>query len=144
MIGKRMEELTRPECLSYLQDHHLGRLAFVDKVGLLPLITPVNYLLHEDTVVFRTDPGSKLTAAILGAPVAFEVDGVDPHHKTGWSVVVRARAEEVTDDAELTRLRESSLDSWAPGAKTHYVRIRPGQISGRRISLGGFPSDWWG
>jgi hypothetical protein len=44
--------------------------------------------------VIRTDAGSKLAAALRGAPVAFEVDGVDETHQVGWSVVVRGRAED--------------------------------------------------
>ena len=39
------------------------------------MITPVNYVLDGGTVTFRTDAGSKLSAALQGAAVAFEVDG---------------------------------------------------------------------
>jgi nitroimidazol reductase NimA-like FMN-containing flavoprotein (pyridoxamine 5'-phosphate oxidase superfamily) len=141
---KQFDELTRADCLNRLGKHHLGRLAFIDKVGVMPLIMPVNYLLDHDTVVFRTDAGSKLDAAIRGAPVAFEVDEVDEQRRTGWSVVVSGHAEEVTDPSELARLRDSPLVPWAPGPKANYVRVRPGPITGRRISLADLPSSWWG
>ena len=97
MSDKRYETLTRLECLELLQRNHLGRLAFLERVGVVPLITPVNYVLDQDAVVFRTDPGSKLVAAIRGAPVAFEIDGVDEGDRTGWSVIVRGHAVEVTE-----------------------------------------------
>ncbi len=79
------------------------------------------------------------------ARVAFEVDGVDEATRTGWSVLVRGEATEVTDPAELARLRQLPLSPWAPGAKTRYVRILPTVLTGRRIAL---PEDapwtWWG
>ena len=147
---KTMHNLTVAQCFELLAQHNLGRLAFLGKVGVMPLIIPVNYVVDEDTLVFRSDPGSKLTAAILGAPVAFEVDGgYDEKHQTGWSVVVQGHAEEVTDPAELARLEQLPLVPWAPGAKAHYVRVRPGQINGRRISLARIdrahlPARWFG
>ena len=137
MSDKRFETLTRFECLELLRLNHLGRLAFLERVGVVPLITPVNYVLDQDTVVFRTDPGSKLLAAIRGAPVAFEVDGVEEGDGTGWSVIVRGHAVEVTDAPELERLSQGPLESWAPGPKSHYVRVLPGPITGRRISVQG-------
>lgn len=95
-------------------------------------------------VVFRTDIGSKLSAGLREAPVAFEIDGVDRRAHTGWSVVVRGRAEEVTDPAELKRLRELPLVPWAPGPKDHFLRVRPSQVSGREISVADLPANWWG
>lgn len=147
---KTMHNLTVPQCVGLLEQHTLGRLAFLAKVGVMPLIIPVNYVVDEDTVVFRSDAGSKLSAAILGAPVAFEVDGDhDEKNQTGWSVVVHGHAEEVTDPIELARLEQLPLAPWAPGAKAHYVRIRPGEINGRRISLtridlAHLPARWFG
>jgi len=73
--------------------------------------------------------------------VAFEIDGTDETARTGWSVVVRGEAVEVTDPAELVRLRQLRLHPWAPGVKTHYVRILPAVLTGRRISAPGGPSD---
>jgi nitroimidazol reductase NimA-like FMN-containing flavoprotein (pyridoxamine 5'-phosphate oxidase superfamily) len=33
----------RGECHALLDSHHLGRLAFLDRVGVMPMIIPVNY-----------------------------------------------------------------------------------------------------
>ena len=84
-------------------------------------------------VVFRTDEGTKLDAAARGSRVAFEIDGTDEAARTGWSVLIRGEATEVTDPAELARLRKLRVSPWAPGAKTHYVRILPAKLTGRRI-----------
>ena len=74
-------------------------------------------------MVFRTDPGSKLDAIAGGARVAFEVDAVDEGSRTGWSVVVRGQAAEVSEPADLDRLHVLPLQRWASGAKARYVTI---------------------
>jgi uncharacterized protein len=144
MSNKRVEILTTAECRELLDRHHFGRLGFMDAVGVLPAIIPVNYLLDEDKVVIRTDAGSKLNAALRGAPVAFEVDSVDETYEIGWSVVVRGRAEEVTDEDKLAELRQTPLLAWHPGPNPRYVRINASQVSGRRIRIADIPSNWWG
>jgi nitroimidazol reductase NimA-like FMN-containing flavoprotein (pyridoxamine 5'-phosphate oxidase superfamily) len=141
---KILNELTIGECHVLLGNHHLGRLAFLGRAGVMPMIIPVNYLFHEKSVVFRTDPGSKLIAALHGAPVAFEVDGADKQQQLGWSVVLRGFVEEVTDPDERDRLSATPLVAWAPGAKAHYVRLNPRLVRGRRIDMQGLPSDWFG
>jgi len=128
----RWQELTKSECFELLAREHLGRVAVVDDRG--PVVFPVNFVLDRHMVVLRTDEGTKLDAAIRGSRVAFEVDGIDTAAHTGWSVLVRGEAVEVTDPAELARLRKLLLDPWAPGAKAHYVRILPAALTGRRIS----------
>jgi uncharacterized protein len=134
----RWQEPTKGECFGLLARERLGRVAFVDDRG--PIVVPVNFILDRHMVVFRTDEGTKLDAACRGSRVAFEIDGTDAAAHTGWSVVVRGEAVEVTDPAELTRLRKLPLDPWAPGAKTHYVRILPAVLTGRRILAPGGPS----
>ena len=135
LTRQQLHDLSLVECLELLSTSHLGRLAFVDSVGVLPIIIPVTYVMYDGSVVFRTGPGAKLVAAVRGAPVAFEVDGVDEADRTGWSVVVRGHAEELVDAVELTDLREQHLRPWAPGAKRHYVRVNANLISGRRIDV---------
>jgi uncharacterized protein len=127
----RWQELTKSECFELLAREQLGRVAFVDDRGLIVL--PVNFVPDRHMVVFRSDEGAKLDAAGRGGRVAFEVDGIDAATQTGWSVVVRGEALEVTGPAELARLHELPLSPWAPGAKTRYVRILPAVLTGRRI-----------
>jgi uncharacterized protein len=132
------QELTKSECFALLSGERLGRVAVVDDQG--PIVFLVNFVLDRNMVVFRTDEGTKLDAAARGSRVAFEIDGMDEAARSGWSVLVRGEATEVTDPAELARLRKLRLTPWAPGAKTHYVRILPAQLTGRRIWARGAPS----
>jgi nitroimidazol reductase NimA-like FMN-containing flavoprotein (pyridoxamine 5'-phosphate oxidase superfamily) len=134
----RWQELTKSECFALLSGERLGRLAVVDDQG--PVVLPVNFVLDRHMVVFRTDEGTKLDAAARGSRVAFEIDGTDEVARTGWSVLVRGEAIEVTDPAELARLRRLRLSPWAPGAKARYVRILPAKLTGRRIWAPGGPS----
>ncbi len=132
----RWQELPKSQCFELLARERLGRVAVVDDLG--PVVFPVNFVLDRHMVVFRTDEGTKLDAACRASRVAFEVDGTDTAAHTGWSVLVRGEAIEVTDPAELARLRKLPLDPGAPGVKAHYVRILPAAVTGRRIWA---PSD---
>jgi uncharacterized protein len=133
--GVGWQELSKSECFRLLAREHVGRVAFMDDLG--PIAMPVNFVLDRHMVVFRTDGGTKLDTAVRGSRVAFEIDGTDDAARTGWSVVVRGEAVEVTNPAELARLRQLPLHPWAPGAKAHYVRILPAMLTGRRISAPG-------
>ncbi|MCW2492893.1 MAG: hypothetical protein JWN47_2257 [Frankiales bacterium] len=142
MPEHRLQVLDVQDCLSLLQKRHLGRLAFVEEG--LPTILPVNYILVDGRVVFRTDSGGKLEAATRDQPMAFEIDGIDVADRSGWSVLVRGHGERVNGPDELALLRTLPLVAWAPGAKAHYVRISAAEVTGRRISARELPSQWWG
>jgi len=85
----RWQELTKDECFRLLAGTHLGRVVLVDDRG--PIALPVNFVLDQHTVLFRTDEGTKLDVAVRRGRVAFEIDGVDEATRTGWSVLVRGR-----------------------------------------------------
>jgi nitroimidazol reductase NimA-like FMN-containing flavoprotein (pyridoxamine 5'-phosphate oxidase superfamily) len=142
-VQVRWQELTRSECFRLLASRHLGRIVLIDELG--PAAFPVNYVLDGHTLLFRTDEGSKLDAALRGARVAFQIDGADETSRTGWSVLVRAEAVEVVDSDDLAQVRKLPLYPWAPGAKTHYVRLLPALLTGRRIAApDNAPSNWFG
>jgi len=130
----RIEELTRSECFGLLAGGNLGRVAVVDDYG--PVIFPVNFVLDSHTVVFRTEPGTKLQAAGRGCRVCFEADGTDAAGGAYWSVIVRSEIIEVTDPDELADLHALPLLVRAPGARNRYVSILPAVLTGRRIVSG--------
>jgi nitroimidazol reductase NimA-like FMN-containing flavoprotein (pyridoxamine 5'-phosphate oxidase superfamily) len=130
--GRTGLELLKPAaCWQLLASQQVGRVGVV--AGGQPEILPVNYAVDGRSVVFRTDKGLKQVAVQSGAPVAFEIDAIDSDTRTGWSVLVKGRAERVTDAATLRRLRALPLDPWAQGEKAHWIRIVPRDVSGRRI-----------
>jgi uncharacterized protein len=128
----RVHELTKTEALELLQRHaFVGRIGFV--VDGRPMILPVNYLADDESLVFCTEPGTKLSAVGGGAPVVFEVDDSRPLYHAGWSVVVKGTAHEVTDQDQLDELRRGPLRSWATRPTEHWVRISIDEVTGRRI-----------
>jgi nitroimidazol reductase NimA-like FMN-containing flavoprotein (pyridoxamine 5'-phosphate oxidase superfamily) len=128
-----MVELGPDECLELLTSVPVGRVGVT--IDALPAVLPVNFVMWNGAIVFRTVPGTKLDAAAAGAVVAFQADEyVSPDTTGAWSVLVRGIAREVTDPAELAELVELPLDSWAwDGAAGRYVCIEPTVITGRRI-----------
>jgi nitroimidazol reductase NimA-like FMN-containing flavoprotein (pyridoxamine 5'-phosphate oxidase superfamily) len=127
-----VEVLAGDECIALLATEEVGRLAV--SVSGHPHVVPVNYVMDGDAVVFRSGDGTKFSAA--GTVVAFEVDRFDRGTRSGWSVVVQGRAEEVTaaDQPELVeRVSSLPLSPWASFDKPHLLRIRPTHISGRRV-----------
>lgn len=129
-----LEVLDREVCLSLLSSTHVGRLAL--SIDALPVILPVNFVVHDEKVVFRTAPGTKLSAAARSAVVAFEVDDIEPLRHEGWSVLVTGRAHEVSDPALVKELNRLPLRPWAPGSRDHFIAIDVDRISGRRLHTG--------
>ncbi|WP_030607571.1 DUF1918 domain-containing protein [Streptomyces sclerotialus] len=128
----RLHELGPEECLRLVASHGVGRLALSTADG--PQVLPVNYTLIDDTVVYRTAPGT-VTATAVGKLAAFQVDHIDEAMSQGWSVLMVGPARLVTGPAadELTA-RAPSLP-WAGGDRPLWVSIRPLRISGRRIGV---------
>jgi hypothetical protein len=100
------------------------------------VIRPVNYVFDtpSQSVLIRTASGSKLRAVLRSATAAFEIDGIDPDGRVGWSVIIIGVSEEITNPAELRRIEGLGLEPWAPGRKCHWIRIRSNVVSGRRIA----------
>ena len=130
-----LEVLPLAQCLALLRSRPLGRLAYLDAGQ--PNVVPVNHLVQGNGIVMRSLAGGKLDAAIVGQPVAFQLDDHDPARGTGWSVLVRGRAELLDDHDEIVRLA-AELDSWAIDDPTHgtWIRIVGDEISGRRLARG--------
>jgi nitroimidazol reductase NimA-like FMN-containing flavoprotein (pyridoxamine 5'-phosphate oxidase superfamily) len=129
-----LEVLERDECLRLLGTATLGRIGVSS--GALPIVLPVNFRFDGRRILFRTGAGTKLDAATQNAVVAFEVDEIDPPAHTGWSVVVRGVARELTDRDELAEAQRPPLARWAPGEDHRVLAIAPEIVSGRRIVPG--------
>jgi nitroimidazol reductase NimA-like FMN-containing flavoprotein (pyridoxamine 5'-phosphate oxidase superfamily) len=127
-----LEELSYDDCLSLLRQATVGRVAIV--VDEFPIVLPVNYRLAETTgrtwVALRTRPGNVLDQASMH--VAFEIDGVDPSQRQGWSVLVRGTLEHVDPDAADFRARFDP-EPWMEAERDAWLVIEPFSITGRRL-----------
>lgn len=125
-----LKELSRAECMELLATRPVGRVAYSDPEG--PIVLPVNYVIDEDSVLFRTAPQSVLAQHLRLGRVAFQVDDLDEYTESGWSVLVRGRAAFVEYDAVPADVEERP-NTWAGGTRSLYVRITPQSVTGRRL-----------
>jgi len=127
-------ELGVNECERRLAAASLGRIGVI--VDGRPEIFPVNHVFDPQShqVIFPTQEGTKLHAALSWPWIAFEVDGEEPDGSAGWSVIVVGKAEELTDSAHIERASRLRLVRWGAGRGVHWIGVQPSRVTGRRIS----------
>jgi hypothetical protein len=126
------EELGHEECLALVSTQRLGRLGVV--VGGVPLVLPMGFVLDGETIVLRTNQGTKTLHAPLTS-VSFEVDHVDWEEGVGWSVLIQGIGEDISTaiDERSEALRALVAHSWAPPPADRWLTIIPRTITGRRV-----------
>jgi uncharacterized protein len=133
--GEPVTILSASESWDLLSSVSLGRL--VTSVDGRPHIFPVNFVVQHRTVLFRTAEGTKLVSAAINNQVLFEADDHDAAE--GWSVIVEGTTRTLRSDEEIAEAERAQLLPWIATYKSHYVRIRPTSISGRRFRFGPEP-----
>ncbi|HME47846.1 pyridoxamine 5'-phosphate oxidase family protein [Mycobacterium sp.] len=133
--GAPITALSEEESWQLLTSVALGRL--VTLLAGEPEIFPVNFVVQNRTVLFKTAEGTKLFSTVVNHRVVFEADehGADQ----GWSVIVRGRVRVLRTSAEIAEAEQAALLPWTATPKTHYVRVIPAQITGRRFRFGPEP-----
>jgi uncharacterized protein len=131
-----LRTLSSEECWKLLSNERLGRLAI--NVHGSPRILPVNYAAGQQSIVFRTETGSKLKHG-PGSVACFEIDGYDRLSEVGWSVMVVGVLQDITTDSDIgsQALRALPVEPRAPGARLHWLAIQGGEVSGRSFHGGG-------
>ncbi|MFD9592971.1 helix-turn-helix domain-containing protein [Kitasatospora sp. NPDC059973] len=126
--------LTEPECWDRVGTHGIGRIGLPTRPA--PAVFPVNYTVDARTIVYHTSAHGT-SAPPDGSPVSFQVDHIDESLSRGWSVLILGRAQYVEDPDEIARLKElPGSTPWAGGGRDLWVRIRPDETNGRRITSG--------
>jgi nitroimidazol reductase NimA-like FMN-containing flavoprotein (pyridoxamine 5'-phosphate oxidase superfamily) len=128
-----MEILDDAASWQLLRSHVVGRMgvAVAGEVDIFPL----NYLVHDDTIVFKTAQGSKLAALSANARVTFEIDGYSPESGDAFSVVIKGLAQPLQRFSEIYSAEDLPLFPWNASPKEFFVKITPRQIAGRRFSV---------
>lgn len=124
-----LREIPRHECLELLESQQVGRISFDDGDG--PVVIPVNYAVFDETVLIATSAFGTIATSATDHRVAFEIDQIDDFNESGWSVLVRGRAEHLQYD-ELPASQDRPVP-WAEGTRTYVLRITPGTVTGRRL-----------
>ncbi|WP_374022537.1 pyridoxamine 5'-phosphate oxidase family protein [Mycobacterium sp. HNNTM2301] len=120
------------ECWDLMAGVTLGRL--VTSVGNQPEIFPVNYVVQRHTVLFRTAEGTKLVSTAINNRVLFEVD--DHNVAEGWSVIVKGVARSLRSNEDIEEAERAQVLPWTASEKSHFVRIIPEIVTGRRFRFG--------
>ena len=128
-------ELTDKDCGDLLASVSLGRL--VTTVAGWTEIFPVNFVVQDRTLLFRTAEGTKLLTSVLNEHVVFEAD--DHNVAEGWSVVLRGTAHLLSTASEIHRAERAGLYPWIATQKLRFVRVTPETVTGRRFVFGPEP-----
>jgi len=128
--GAKILDLDRAESLRLLAAKKVGRLGFLHEGA--PMIMPMNFILTDERIVFRTLAHGAAAHAVTTA-VAFEVDDIDDFLEAGWSVVVTGTAELLTEEELARLLGGDAPDPWVEGPRTLFVGVPIDQVSGRQL-----------
>ncbi len=129
-----MEILGESDCWALLRVASVGRLAFPTIDGGVHIF-PVNHLVDQGSVVFRTAAGTKLAGAIGANEVVFEADDSDNERGLAWSVILKGNAEMITGATRLFESFELNVRPWHASLKPYFVRVVPTSTTGRRFNI---------
>ncbi|MEC5183616.1 nitroimidazol reductase NimA-like FMN-containing flavoprotein (pyridoxamine 5'-phosphate oxidase superfamily) [Cryobacterium sp. MP_3.1] len=123
--------LSEDECWELLLSSSFGRLAaaVADDIEIFPL----NFVVADNRLLFRTAEGTKLLALTVNNKVALETDAIG--RGDAWSVVVKGLARVLDTQAEIEAANALPLRPLVPTLKYIWVEITPTELSGRRFAL---------
>jgi len=127
-----LETLDLESCLAHLRREQVGRIGIV--VDGSPIVLPITYRLLETSgltwIALRTRPGNVIDQASMN--VAFEIDGIDPTRRGGWSVLVRGALQPVDPEAASFRERFDP-EPLLTADRGLWLIIEPYAITGREL-----------
>jgi nitroimidazol reductase NimA-like FMN-containing flavoprotein (pyridoxamine 5'-phosphate oxidase superfamily) len=136
-----LEQLSESTCWTLLRTVAVGRLATPTTHGGVDVF-PVNHVVDQGSIVFRTALGSKLTNALDAVEIAFEADNAAPSLDAQsaqldepWSVVIHGTAELITRQTDVFDSFDLMVHPWHVSNKPYFVRLVPTSVSGRRFRL---------
>lgn len=143
MTGRRLNQLSREQCLELLASAPMGRIVFTYQA--LPAIRPVNHIVDDGDIVIRSHRAAAITAVAhrSGVVVAYEADEIDAERHLGWSVIVTGRAYLVENAADVARYQKM-IEPWVAGEMDQVIRIHPEIVTGFELVPAGPDDDGTG
>lgn len=128
------EELSEDQCWELLLSQDTGRIGFVHHGQVM--ILPVNYLVHDSAVYFRTSADGLIGEPSARLQTSFQVDQARHDRSEGWSVLVSGPSSHVLEQDLLKELWGKAMaEPWAGGDRPVFVRIHADSITGRHVYL---------
>lgn len=119
------ESISESECWELLRTHQVGRIAAQTEAGVLVL--PVNYVVDDSRIVFRTSPTGALSSLAAGHTVAFQIDDIDSETLTGWSVLAQGASGTPESPSE------PAPQPWVHDQRDLWIAISVTRVSGRLV-----------
>ncbi len=126
-------ELSEQACQELLERAIIGRLGVV--IDGKPEVFPIGHVVDDGCIVFPTNAGTKMHAALEWPWVGVEVDEIDPDGLTGRSVMVSGKAEEITDAVTIERVAAQRTVPWRTDPSVRWIRVVPTRVTGRQIDI---------
>ncbi|MEZ2391354.1 pyridoxamine 5'-phosphate oxidase family protein [bacterium RCC_150] len=128
------DELSEEKCWELLRSTTTGRFGFVQDGRVM--ILPVNYVVDQQAIYFRTAEDGPISEAVPSSESSFQIDESRADRSEGWSVLVSGPSSRVEDPDLLTRLWGKVMaEPWAGGSRNQFIRIEPSKLSGRHVHL---------
>ncbi|MCA4134928.1 pyridoxamine 5'-phosphate oxidase family protein [Arthrobacter sp. M4] len=127
-------DLDENRCWELLGSQSTGRFGFVLEGRVM--ILPVNYLVHNRAIYFRTASRGSIGEAVPHTRASFQVDASRADLSEGWSVLASGSSSRVEDPELLTYLWGRTMpEPWAGGERNMFICLTPTLVTGRQVFL---------
>lgn len=126
-------ELGQLSCRQLLSTHQRGRIALNGNPS--PEVVPVDYVLSDNSIYFRTGDNISEMASDGSQEATFQVDGSNPERRSSWNVMVRGHLENADASEEPEEL-PGPLDI---AERPHLVQMSIDEMEGREVPQ---DQDW--
>lgn len=123
--------VTETESWQLLHQAQIGRIASARHGD--PDIFPVSFVVHENSIFFRTAADSRLRIEADGKPVAFECAGQSG--SDAWSVVLLGSLRTLNRAQDQDLLDRLPILDFAPDKPYVWMHVTPTSVRGRRFVI---------
>jgi nitroimidazol reductase NimA-like FMN-containing flavoprotein (pyridoxamine 5'-phosphate oxidase superfamily) len=129
---RTLERLDADECWVLVGSQGVGRIGFMGETHIQ--IVPTRYDAQHGTAYFRAGTFGELARRVHGQAVSLQVDDLDRHTFSGWSVVMTGTAHRVEDAATVAARWSAGRPSpWLPSPDSQWIALRVDGIRGERV-----------
>lgn len=135
--NRTFERLDVEECWRLVGEHGVGRVVFEGDADGTQVV-PTRYDARSGTAFFRAQIFGELARRVHTRTTTLQVDELDPHTLTGWSIVMTGTARRVSDAETMASLW--TLDRpqpWIPGPFTQWIALPVDHVRGQRVRTAG-------